>query len=182
MPPLLHLCAPPTSITVADGKCATSAAEPSSASVARNRAYTLKPSARRHALCFSISSPHASSPLLTIQSSRTLRVSGHAQQILHVGFFSPAASACTGAATLLGVESIPDDRKATRVQTTRRSLSPKCTGRNLHGTSRNYGSCLLQYDRFYLRTYGTPPPNFVCAVCRQSNPGHLLVRARHRER
>ena len=48
---------------------------------------------RKHTLCASILSWHASSPLLTMHSSRTVLVSGQAQQILHVGFTSPTGAA-----------------------------------------------------------------------------------------
>ena len=45
-----------------------------------------------------MSVPHFSSPFCTIHSSRTLRVSGQAQQILHDGFFSSGAAASKGVA------------------------------------------------------------------------------------
>ena len=62
--------------------------------------YTLKPSDRRHALCASILSAHASSPFSITHSSRGLRVSGHAQQIRQVGFFGSAVLALLSAALL----------------------------------------------------------------------------------
>ena len=55
--------------------------------------HTLKPSERRHCLCASMLAAHSSSPFMTMHSSRTLRVSGQAQQILHVGFFSASGAA-----------------------------------------------------------------------------------------
>ena len=59
--------------------------------------HTLKPSLRRHALCASIMSAHASSPFRVTHSSRGARVSGHAQQMRQVGFFSSWGSpASTG--------------------------------------------------------------------------------------
>lgn len=50
--------------------------------------HTLKPSLRRHRLCASINSLHASSPLSTIHSSRAFFDSGQAQQIFFFGFCS----------------------------------------------------------------------------------------------
>ena len=56
---------------------------------------------RKHTLCASILSWHASSPLLTMHSSRTVLVSGQAQQILHLGFTSSAATAGAEASGIL---------------------------------------------------------------------------------
>lgn len=58
-------------------------------------AQTLKPSFLKHTLCASIIALQASSPSRTTHSSRSLRVSGHAQQILHVGFFSSVVDCST---------------------------------------------------------------------------------------
>ena len=73
--------------------------------------YTLNPSFRRHTLCASISSAQASSPCLTMHSSRTVRVAGQAQQILHVGFFSSVGAeelvGCSASGIVDSVEKFP---------------------------------------------------------------------------
>lgn len=62
------------------------------------RGQTLKPSWRMHVLWASIKSTQFSGPFSAMHASRTLRVSGHAQQGLH-GFFSAA-----GAAAVVGAD------------------------------------------------------------------------------
>lgn len=51
----------------------------------RTSCQTLKPSARRHTLCASTSAAQASSPFITMHSSRACLVSGQAQQIFFFG-------------------------------------------------------------------------------------------------
>lgn len=68
------------------GALMSAGTQTAASSIHRLHSQTLKPSERRHALCASILSAHASSPLWIMHSSLTFLVSGQAQQMRHVGF------------------------------------------------------------------------------------------------
>jgi len=88
--------------------------------------HTLKPMLRKHSLCASICAAQSSSPCWTTHSSRILRVSGHAQQILQGGFGGSSVEAAEAAAAALSVGKLLMAAPESMSWSSLRACAPAC--------------------------------------------------------